>query len=182
MAARYPTDPPDWHESELRNRHREHADSAPPLGIAGRGYAESGWAEARYGHGGSASADFSAQGGHYSQSGSHAAGSTTARGAEPVTGLPYGYSSQGPRTARRAPKGYRRSDERVREVLCERLMQDDHIDSSDVEVRVSDGKVLLEGTVPERYMKHAIEDMADACPGVAEIENRIRVKRPGIET
>jgi hypothetical protein len=55
-------------------------------------------------------------------------------------------------------------------------MNADHIDSSDVSVSVSSGKVTLEGTVPERYMKHAIEDLVDACPGVQDIDNRIRVE------
>jgi osmotically-inducible protein OsmY len=43
-------------------------------------------------------------------------------------------------------------------------------------VNVLAGKVTLEGTVPSRYMKHYIEDLADGCPGVQDIENRIRVK------
>jgi hypothetical protein len=75
------------------------------------------------------------------------------------------------------PKGYQRSDERLREDISERLMQARYIDSSDVTVQVSAAKVVLEGTVPERRMKHAIEDVVDACPGVQDIENRIRVKR-----
>ena len=75
------------------------------------------------------------------------------------------------------PKGYQRSDERLREDISERLMEARHIDSSDVTVQVSGAKVVLEGTVPERRMKHAIEDLVDACPGVQDIENRIRVKR-----
>ena len=58
-----------------------------------------------------------------------------------------------------------------------RLMQARDIDSSDVTVEVEGAKVLLEGTVPERHMKHAIEDPADACPGVQDIESRIRVRR-----
>lgn len=75
------------------------------------------------------------------------------------------------------PKGYQRSDERLREDISERLLQSRDIDSSDVTVTVSDAKVVLEGTVPERPMKHAIEDLVDACPGVQDIDNRIRVKR-----
>lgn len=75
------------------------------------------------------------------------------------------------------PKGYQRSDERLCEDISERLMQARYIDSSDVTVQVSGAKVVLEGTVPERRMKHAIEDLVDACPGVQDIENRIRVKR-----
>lgn len=73
------------------------------------------------------------------------------------------------------PKGYRRSDERIREDLCDRLVQARHIDSSEVTVEVTNGTVVLEGTVPQRRMKHAIEDFADACLGVQDIDNRIRV-------
>lgn len=40
-----------------------------------------------------------------------------------------------------------------------------------------DGKVTLEGTVPERRMKLAIEDIAADCYGVTEVEKRIRVLR-----
>jgi hypothetical protein len=75
------------------------------------------------------------------------------------------------------PKGYQRSDERLREDISERLMEARHIDSSDVTVEVTGAKVVLEGTVPERRMKHAIEDLVDACPGVQDIENRVRIKR-----
>jgi BON domain len=75
------------------------------------------------------------------------------------------------------PKGYQRCDERLREDISERLMQAHYIDSSEVTVAVSGAKVVLEGTVPQRRMKHAIEDLADACPGVLDIDNRIRVRR-----
>jgi hypothetical protein len=73
------------------------------------------------------------------------------------------------------PKGYTRSDERLREDISERLMQAYDIDSSEVTVQVVGGKAVLEGTVPSRYMKHAIEDIADAAPGVQDVDNRIRV-------
>jgi hypothetical protein len=73
------------------------------------------------------------------------------------------------------PKGYQRSDERLREDISERLMEAYEVDSSEVTVQVLGGKVVLEGTVPDRYMKHAIEDLADAAPGVQDVDNRIRV-------
>ncbi len=76
------------------------------------------------------------------------------------------------------PKGYRRTDERIREDVCDRLMRARHIDSSDVTVQVAGAKVALEGTVPQRRMKHAIEDIAASCLGVEDIENRIRVTAP----
>lgn len=76
----------------------------------------------------------------------------------------------------RGPKGYQRSDERLKEDICERLMwRGEHLDVSEVSIEVKDGNVVLEGAVPERRMKHAIEDVVDECMGVKEIENRIRV-------
>jgi hypothetical protein len=77
----------------------------------------------------------------------------------------------------RGPKGYQRSDERLREDICERLMADAYIDASEVTVAVADGKVTLEGTVGERLMRHRIEDRVDECMGVKDIDNRIRVAR-----
>lgn len=74
------------------------------------------------------------------------------------------------------PKGYQRSDERMREEICDELMQTDHIDSSEVTVEVTSGKVTLDGSVPERWMTHAIEDLAAACPGVQEVDAWIRIK------
>ncbi len=84
--------------------------------------------------------------------------------------------------------GHLRPDERIREEICERLsrpfgrfdaseLADEHLDVSDVTVTVDGGRVTLEGTVPERRMKHYIEDLVDACPGVQDIDNRIRVRR-----
>jgi osmotically-inducible protein OsmY len=77
----------------------------------------------------------------------------------------------------RWPKSYQRSDERIREDIYERLLQDGYIDCSDVTVNVQQGNVTLEGTVPERHMKHQIENIADDCAGVKDIENRLRVSQ-----
>lgn len=78
--------------------------------------------------------------------------------------------------ARRGPKNYVRSDERIRELICERLIQNLSIDVSDVSIEVQSGRVTLSGTVPDRHMKHAIEDVVDGCWGVDEIENDMRVQ------
>ncbi|MCR4466646.1 BON domain-containing protein [Burkholderia sp. SCN-KJ] len=80
---------------------------------------------------------------------------------------------------RRGPKGYTRSDERIREDVCERLAYALDIDVSDVSVQVRDGRVELDGTVPQRWMKHDIEDIADGCMCVRDVENRVRVRRDG---
>jgi hypothetical protein len=78
---------------------------------------------------------------------------------------------------RRGPKGYKRSDDRICEDLCEHLMDIGEIDSSDVSVQVRDGRVILEGTVPQRSMKYEIEDIAATTLGVSDVENNIRVPR-----
>ncbi len=85
-----------------------------------------------------------------------------------------GWGAQSQR--RTSPKGYTRSDDRVREDICERLSHSG-LDVSEVSVEVKDGTVTLEGTVEDRWTKYVIEDHADDCLGVKEIDNRIRVLR-----
>lgn len=127
----------------------------------GRDYLDEG--RVQFGRGGGSESDWS---GAYSQYGRQGQGGTMG-----------GYGQQMHRQ-KRGPKDYQRTDERIREDLCERLWQSHHIDAQDVSVQVKDGKVTLDGTVPDRHMKHAIEDMADECWGVKDVENRIRVSSP----
>jgi osmotically-inducible protein OsmY len=77
----------------------------------------------------------------------------------------------------RGPKNYRRSDSRLRDEIAERLMYHADIDSSDVTLEVEDAKVTLEGTVPERWMRYAVDDIAESVIGVADVNNRVRVHR-----
>jgi hypothetical protein len=76
----------------------------------------------------------------------------------------------------RSPKGYKRSDERIREDVCDQLAQY-HVDPSEIEVSVSNGEVTLTGTVSERYMKWHAEQIIDEVGGVVEIHNQLRVRR-----
>lgn len=79
--------------------------------------------------------------------------------------------------ARHAPRGYTRTDERIRDQICERLTFTSGLDVSEVSVDVDKGKVTLSGTVHERSQKYAIEDMADNTFGVTEVENNIKVEK-----
>ena len=76
--------------------------------------------------------------------------------------------------AGRGPKNYRRSDERILEDICERLMEHPSIDASDIEVSVNDGDVTLTGTVENRAVKHLSEAMAETVNGVKEVHNQLR--------
>ena len=82
----------------------------------------------------------------------------------------------------RGPKGYRRSDERIKEDVNDRLSDDYYIDASDVEVMVQNTEVTLTGTVPSRRDKRRAEDIADSVSGVTNVENRLRVKQSGYNT
>jgi osmotically-inducible protein OsmY len=74
----------------------------------------------------------------------------------------------------RGPKGYTRSDERLTELVCERLTDDAHIDASDISVEVREGKVTLSGTVPDKLTRWRVEDVVDSI-GIGDVSNRLRV-------
>jgi osmotically-inducible protein OsmY len=75
----------------------------------------------------------------------------------------------------RGPKGYRRSDERIKEDVNDRLTDNEWLDATDIDVQVSNCDVVLSGTVHDRYSKRLAEEIADEVSGVRNVENRIRV-------
>jgi len=77
----------------------------------------------------------------------------------------------------RGPRGYRRSDERIKEDVNDRLSDDYYLDASDVEVNVENTEVTLTGTVKNRSDKRRAEDLAESVSGVTNVENRLRVKQ-----
>jgi osmotically-inducible protein OsmY len=81
----------------------------------------------------------------------------------------------------RGPKGHRPTDERLTEIICERLTEDAFIDAREVTVRVDDGEVILEGRVAVRQQKFAIEDVIADIAGVADIHNRLAVGNDDLE-
>jgi hypothetical protein len=85
--------------------------------------------------------------------------------------------------AGRGPRNYQRTDERIREDICERLTVHSYLDPSDVDVRVQNGDVTLEGTVNDRWTKRTAEDLAENVWGVKTVHNLIRVAviEPGQE-
>lgn len=75
----------------------------------------------------------------------------------------------------RGPRGYRRSDERIRDDVSDRLADDPWVDASAIEVAVTDAEVTLTGSVVSRDQKRRAEDIADAVSGVLNVQNSIRV-------
>lgn len=148
------------------------------------GYSQSGYGQGSYGQGGFGQGGFGQGGFGQSEglgsqrdfadwnqrSGWNPGGSSPDRGA---LGLE---SGQGERRGR-GPKGYKRSDERIREDICDRLESQGALDASEVEVQVKDGEVTLTGTVHSRQDKRQIEDVAEAVQGVQEVINQLRLNR-----
>jgi len=91
----------------------------------------------------------------------------------------FGTSDEHEHERRAGPRGYQRSDDRIRDHLCERLTYARGVDVSDVSVDVSNGVVSLSGTVHDRTQKYYIEDIADGTYGVTEVNNDIHVRREG---
>lgn len=79
----------------------------------------------------------------------------------------------------RGPSDYRRSDDRIREDVNDRLTEDDHIDASGIQVQVQDGEVTLNGTVDSRFAKRHAEDLADGISGAKHVQNNLRVSEGG---
>jgi osmotically-inducible protein OsmY len=81
----------------------------------------------------------------------------------------------------KGPQGYKRSDERIREAVCEALADDEHIDASQIHVEVKDGEVTLSGTVDDRRTRREAEDCAIRVSGVHDVlvQLRIRDERQG---
>lgn len=93
-------------------------------------------------------------------------------------GLPYGTERGSERgMAGKGPKGYVRSDERIREDVCDCLTDDPHLDASSVEVKVKNGEVTLSGTVDSRDAKRHAEELIERVSGVKDVQNSLRVQQ-----
>jgi len=75
----------------------------------------------------------------------------------------------------KGPASYQRSDDRIREIICEALTEDDRIDATHIDVSVRNGEVTLSGTVDDRQMKRFAEDAVENISGVRDVQNQIRV-------
>ena len=77
----------------------------------------------------------------------------------------------------KGPRNYKRSDERIKEMICQKLYDDPEIDASNIEVEVKDAHVTLTGNVNGKFEKYLAEDLVEIVSGVAMVENLIRTNR-----
>lgn len=76
----------------------------------------------------------------------------------------------------KGPKGWKRSDERIRDDACEILYKSHDVDASDVEVDVKDGCIYLKGTVESRQAKKLAEEAVENILGTKDVFNEIRIR------
>lgn len=96
------------------------------------------------------------------------------------SGDPWSSGGQGEHRGR-GPKNYTRSDERIREDVCDRLCDDPALDASDIEVKVASGEVTLSGQVASRDERRRAEDCAEQISGAKHVQNNLRVKAAGLQ-
>ena len=87
------------------------------------------------------------------------------------------YEAPRPHYAGRGPKDYQRSDDRVREEICDCMTDDPMLDASEIVVVVNNGEVTLSGSVTSRDQKRRAEDVAERISGVKDVTNQLRVTR-----
>ncbi len=74
------------------------------------------------------------------------------------------------------------TDEEIRAAVSSGLRSDPRIPpQSPIEVEVHDGVVTLTGTVADKWVKYAANEVALGLPGVVDVQNNLRVQRPGRE-
>lgn len=77
----------------------------------------------------------------------------------------------------KGPKGWKRSDEAIKENACQALSDDSRVDATEIEVTVKDGVVHLRGTVDERRTKRRAEACVEDLSGVLDVINELRIHR-----
>jgi BON domain/SPW repeat len=90
---------------------------------------------------------------------------------------PYGWEPRESSTdfRGRGPRGFHRSDERLRDAICERMADSPLLDASDIDVSVAGGTVTLHGIVASRSAKRLAEQLADSIAGVRDVQNELRI-------
>jgi hypothetical protein len=126
--------------------------------------------EGRYGRGFANRVDYGQQ-----NWGSQGQGSMRQPLNEPVWSYAEVWLIPGPHSGR-GPRNHQRSNERIKEDVCERLTYHGQLDASNIEVDVENGEVILKGIVDSRRSKRMAEDIAESVSGVRDIHNQLRIE------
>lgn len=73
------------------------------------------------------------------------------------------------------PKGWKRTDQRIKEDVCLALERSFEVDASGLEVEVHDGCVSLKGEIKSVGMRRVAEDLVESVPGVVDVFSQLRI-------
>ena len=76
----------------------------------------------------------------------------------------------------KGPKNWTRSDERIKEDVCEALSYNPYVDASDIDLTVQNGVVHLTGWVNSREEKKEAEKCAEGILGVKDLQNELHMR------
>lgn len=76
----------------------------------------------------------------------------------------------------KGPKGYKRTDRRIWEDVCEALLRSPYVDASDIVVIVEGGNVVLKGEVSTKNEKLAAEEVIENFLYVEHITNELKIR------
>ncbi|MEW5917359.1 MAG: BON domain-containing protein, partial [Gemmatimonadota bacterium] len=151
------------------SRFTRHDESEREFGRSGGGGEEFRGPAHGYGQGGYSAGEYGPPTGYgYGTAGSYIGGRSDWGGSG---------TSQRQNHMGRGPRNYKRSEDRIREEINERLTRHPEIDASDVDVRIEDNTVVLSGVVEDRKAKRLAEDIAEDVWGVEDVRNELKVRR-----
>jgi osmotically-inducible protein OsmY len=78
----------------------------------------------------------------------------------------------------RGPQSWAPDDQRIYEIVCERLLQDRLIDARGMEVEVEDGVVTLRGSAAHASDPALARMLVRETPGVKEVVTELRIEGP----
>lgn len=89
--------------------------------------------------------------------------------------------------AGKGPRGYMRSEQRIKEEASEILTHDYDLDATDIELEVRDRCLVLKGEAHSRRDKRLAEYLVEDISGIEDVDNQLRIKKkvqgwiPGIK-
>lgn len=83
--------------------------------------------------------------------------------------------AEGPDYRGLGPRGYRKSDEAIKEDVSEALFRSRRVDASSIEVFVHEGDVTLRGMIADRKQKKLAESTIENIAGVSDVFNELRI-------
>lgn len=76
----------------------------------------------------------------------------------------------------KGPKGWKLGDEKLREKVCECLLQSHEVDASEMDVKVEESCVYLTGFISSKGMQRVAEDLIYSIPGVEDVFTQLKIK------